>query len=58
MLIFAYLYYNYTPSSGPTAADSLDARKTADLHLLSPGQQFHDLAFGGRGEKAKSTAGW
>jgi cytochrome c oxidase subunit 1/cytochrome c oxidase subunit I+III len=28
MLIFAYLYYNYTPSPGPNAAGSLDARKT------------------------------
>ena len=23
VLIFAYLYYNYTPGVGPTAADSL-----------------------------------
>jgi cytochrome c oxidase subunit 1/cytochrome c oxidase subunit I+III len=28
MLIFAYLYYNYTPSPGANAAGSLDARKT------------------------------
>jgi heme/copper-type cytochrome/quinol oxidase subunit 3 len=28
MLIFAYLFYNYTPGTGPTAASSLDARKT------------------------------
>ncbi len=28
MLIFAYLYYNYTPGAGPAAAGSLDARKT------------------------------
>ncbi|HEX4121860.1 MAG TPA: cytochrome c oxidase subunit I [Verrucomicrobiae bacterium] len=28
MLIFAYLYYNYTRSPGPDAASSLDARKT------------------------------
>ena len=28
MLFFAFLYYNYTPGAGPTAASSLDARKT------------------------------
>jgi heme/copper-type cytochrome/quinol oxidase subunit 3 len=28
MLVFAYLYYNYTPGAGPTAASSLDAGKT------------------------------
>lgn len=28
MLIFAYVYYNYTPGAGPTAASSLDAVKT------------------------------
>jgi cytochrome c oxidase subunit 1/cytochrome c oxidase subunit I+III len=28
LLIFAYLYYNYTPGAGPAAANSLDARKT------------------------------
>ena len=28
MLIFAYLYYNYTAKPGPTAATSLDAHKT------------------------------
>jgi cytochrome c oxidase subunit 1/cytochrome c oxidase subunit I+III len=28
LLIFAYLYYNYTPGEGPAAASSLDARKT------------------------------
>jgi cytochrome c oxidase subunit 1/cytochrome c oxidase subunit I+III len=29
MLITAYLYYNFTPGSGPTAASSLNARRTA-----------------------------
>ncbi|HEX3717921.1 MAG TPA: cytochrome c oxidase subunit I [Verrucomicrobiae bacterium] len=28
MLIFAYIYYNYTQKPGPDAASSLDARKT------------------------------
>lgn len=28
MLIFAYLYYNFTPGAGPAAANSLDPRKT------------------------------
>jgi len=33
MLIFAYLYYNYTPDTGPAAAGSLNARKTLAFSL-------------------------
>jgi heme/copper-type cytochrome/quinol oxidase subunit 3 len=29
MLIIAYLYYNYTPGAGPTAASSLNVGRTA-----------------------------
>src|SRR5216684_1727146 len=49
MLIFAYLYYNYTPGTGPTAASSLDARKTLAFTICLLASSFtiwrSELAF-------------
>jgi cytochrome c oxidase subunit I len=40
MLIFAYLYYNYTPGAGPTAASALDAHKTLGFTICLLASSF------------------
>ena len=60
MLIFAYLYYNYTAGPGPTAASSLDARKTLGFTICLLASSFtiwrSELAFKRR--QQSSMVGW
>jgi cytochrome c oxidase subunit I len=60
MLIFAFVYYNYTPVPGPTAATTLNAHKTLVFTICLLASSFtvwrSEVAF--RNKKRSAMVGW
>jgi len=60
MLIFAFIYYNYTPVPGPTAASTLNAQKTLVFTICLLASSFtvwrSEVAF--RNKRHSAMVGW
>ena len=58
MLIFAYLYYNYTPRRGADGGEQPGCAQNAHLHHLPLGEQLYDLALGSGASNADGIIRW